>query len=96
MSMKRFRVNGHSLGYVHGHSLLKMGVRVFRGLVIAVIAVIAVFFAMPVWLCVGLAMTESLLIFFIKKTYDRYDRYDHTNKIKGSGGHSPVIVVIAI
>jgi len=45
---------------------------------------------------VGLAMTESLLIFFIKKTYDRYDRYDHTNKIKGSGGHSPVIVVIAI
>lgn len=40
-------------------------------------------------------MIEQLLYFFIKKSYDRYDRLDHASKFKGSAVGNSVIAVKA-
>jgi hypothetical protein len=85
------------VGCDRGHSLGKTGGREFRGVVIAVTASIAGFFAVLLRSCARvIAMLELLFYFFIKNSYDHYDRYDHASEFKESSGHSLTIAVKAL
>jgi len=43
----------------------------------------------------GIAIIEQFIFFLFKKSYDRYDRLDHTSKFKGSAVGNSVIAVKA-